>query len=561
MTRLTRGVGTALSAFALILALVPPHAGATGSSAWSCQWGMYGGNPDRAFAYTCASGINRLTAPTLIPAWAYKTPGTVTASPVVVGGGLFVGDWTGTMYALTADKGELIWKYQTSPAPGAAFGPIVSSAAVADVEIDGRPTRLVIFGSGPRLYALTANTGSPTTPPQAVWIADFGQIVENPARPDPTEIESSPVVWNGRVYVGMDTHDRPASQVGDCEGTTDDTPIPCVGGLLVLDAVTGDLIWKFDPELGITIGPTGVPTSPPPADRPHTGCGGIWGSPTLDTATATVYFGTANCQSDHPDAWNTPHAEAITALDANTGAVKWTFQPHEDFNHKDWDFGATPNLFVDAAGNKVLGAGNKDGFYYALHADDGKQLWPAAPHVGYGDAFGDDFAIGGFIGSPAVARLGTGTDEKVFVVGGTAIAPPLGEEGIKGYYHAIDAADGSNPWIDPLTGQIPTGGLGGPSYAASATVNGVAFSGALDNLFKAYDAETGAILWTTPLLGPISSGPAIAGDWVYVGSGTSSSDLCAKDAPGSEACLALFDTILGGLGGIHAFRLPPVPSY
>jgi polyvinyl alcohol dehydrogenase (cytochrome) len=559
MTRLTRGVWTALPAFALIIALVPPHAVASGSSDWPCQWGMYGGNPARTFEAACDSPINPLTVPTLLPAWPpFKTTGTVTASPVVVDGKLFVGDWSGAMYAIDTEQGTPAWKpYQTTPAPGAAFGPIVSSAAVADVAIGTETRRLVIFGAGPRVYALDANTGSPSTEPTEVWVSDFGQLVEDPGEPDPTEVESSPVVWNDRVYVGMDTHDRPASAVGDCKGATG--AIPCTGGLLVLDAATGKLLWKFDPELGVVIGANGVPLTTPPADRPHSGCGGIWGSPTLDATAGIVYFGTANCQSNNPDAWNTPHAEAITALDANTGTVIWTFQPHVPENHADWDFGATPNLFTDASGRKVLGAGNKDGSYYALDAATGAPIW-SPPHVAYGDPFGDDFAIGGFIGSPAVSHFDDGAGEKVYVVGGTAIGPPIGEEGIKGYYHAINAADGKNPWADPVTGEIPTGGIGGPSYAASATVNGVVFSGALDNLFKAYEAGSGALIWAMPLLGPISSGPAIVGDTVYVGSGTSSSDLCAKELPGSELCILYFDTILGGTGGIHAFRLLPIPG-
>lgn len=559
MTRLTRGVGTALPAFALILSLLPPPAVAAAHSDWPCQWDMYGGGPARTFEYTCPSNINRLSAVTLVPAWLYKTTGTVTASPVVVDGKLYVGDWSGTMYAFDAGTGALIWNQPlwdtpTKPAPGAAFGPIVSSAAVADVVINDVTKRLVIVGSGPRLYALDALSAEG----EIVWVSDFGKTPDDPTDADdpndPTEIESSPVVWNGKIYVGIDTHDRPA-----------DEAFGISGGLLVVDATNGDLIWKFDPELGIRTDMTGNPyipseVSPYPS---RTGCGGIWGSPAIDTSTATVYFGTANCQTEDPAGWDTPHAEAITALDANTGSVKWTFQPHDDFNHADWDFGATPNLFRDATGRKVVGAGNKDGSYYLLDAETGTPaqepdlLW--STHAGYGDPVGDDFAIGGFIGSTAVAHVAGGDDERVAVVGTTALGPPIGEDGVKLYYHGLDAEDGSNMWVDPVTGQIPTGGIGLPSYAASATVNGVAFAGALDNLFKAYDVETGAILWTAPLLGPISSGPAIVGDTVYVGSGTSSSDLCAKDAPGSEACFALFDAVLGSLGGVHAFRLVPLP--
>ena len=86
-------------------------------------------------------------------------------------------------------------------------------------------------------------------------------------------------------------------------------------------------------------------------------------------------------------------------------------------------------------------------------------------------------------------------------------------------------------------------------------VNGVVFAGALDDVLRARDAATGRVLWSAPLLGPISSGPAIVGDSVYVGAGTSSSDACAKDAPGSEWCFFFFEQGLGKGAGIHAFEL------
>jgi hypothetical protein len=49
----------------------------------------------------------------------------------------------------------------------------------------------------------------------------------------------------------------------------------------------------------------------------------------------------------------------------------------------------------------------------------------------------------------------------------------------------------------------------------------------------------------------------VVGDTVFVGAGTSTSDLCAKDRPGSELCFLAFDTALGQQGGVHAFRLSP----
>ena len=118
----------------------PEHGG---SSESACEWAMYGRDPARSFDFDgagdCGPALDAANASTLVPTWFHKTPETVTASPVVKDGRVFVGDWTGTMYALDADDGTLLWSQTTEPAPGAPFGPIVSSAAVASNR-DGRAT-------------------------------------------------------------------------------------------------------------------------------------------------------------------------------------------------------------------------------------------------------------------------------------------------------------------------------------------------------------------------------------------------------------------------------------
>ncbi len=491
MRRLLTVVTTALVAAALSLPLAhaaptqnPPPG--TGSSRQACpDWGMYGYSPARTFSSDCPSAISPQTARHLTPLWTFKTDKTVTASPVVVDGRVFVGDWTGTMFALDAGDGALLWSTPTEPAPGAPFGPIVSSAAVAD--IGGR--QLVVFGAGPRVYALDATDGS------EAWVVYVGANVAD----EQTEVESSPVIWDGVVYVGFDVHNRRVEQTGGVRG-----------GVLALDAATGDRLWYFNPEL----------------DNVESGCSSVWSSPALDVDAGLLYFATGNCpQDDYP--W-TPHTEAVTALRMADGTPVWAFSPHEP-NRQDWDFGATPNLFRDLQGRRILGIGNKDANYYALDPTTGDLLWNT--QVAEPGDVNEDFAIGGFIGSTAVY------EGKVF--GGTAL-------GGAPYYHAMNAS----------TAEVIWNGTAGPTYAASAVVNGVVFAGALDNELKAWDARTGQLLWAQPLAGPISSAPAIVGDTLFVGSGTSSSDACAKDTPiFSDVCFAAFQEGLGRSGAVHAFTL------
>lgn len=482
---------------------------AAASSHGACpDWAMYGRTLSRTFSTDCPSPITPSTVATLVPKWVFKTDKTVTASPVVVDGSVYVGDWTNAFYALDAETGAVRWETNLGDAPGAAFGPIVSSAAVADVAMGNSSNsvkRLVIVGSGAHLIALNADDGTI----RWTYHAEAHDAAGDPSPPDtPIEIESSPLVWNDTVYVGVDPHSHPESETGGVGG-----------GLVALSAKNGALKWKYEPD------PAGL------------GCGGMWSSPLLDPGRDLVYMATANC----PTAWDAdadgdedpwaPGIEAVTALDATpeSGAAEpvWHFQPAPN-NRDDVDFGATPNLFVDPQGVPVLGAGKKDGAYYALDPDTGQERWRT--QVAEPGNVDQDFAIGGFIGSPAIWNGN--------VFGGTAIGGPP-------YYHSLHGHTGEIRWQSAAA----------PSYAASATVNGVVFAGALDDLLKAFDARNGRILWTAPLLGPISSGPAIVGDSLYVGSGTSSSDACAKELPINEQCQQFFDEAVGATGGVHAFEL------
>ncbi len=474
----------------IVAALVAasPAAAALPTSERGCpDWPEYGRTHARTFSYDCpGSRITRGSVSGLRTAWSFKTARAVTATPAVVDGVVYVGDWSGTMYALR--DGMRVWAFKAAAAPAAAFGPIVSSAAIADV----RGRRLVIFGAGPRVYALDARDG------RQAWVYDRSRGKADTT----TEFESSPLVYRGSVYIGVDTHSQ------DVQATSG-----IRGGLMVLNAATGKRRWNFSPELG----------------NPGKGCGGVWSSPTLDKQRDLVYIATANCTAD--TAW-TPHTEAITALDATPprgrARVVWTFQPHAP-NRRDWDFGATPNLFTSARGVPTLGVGNKDGTYYALDPATGRRRWAtraAAP----GDV-SEDFSIGGFLGSSAVHG------GRVF--GATAIGGPP-------YFHAIDGAGGGVVWS----------GLAGPGYGATAVVNGVVFHAALDTLLRAYDATDGRLLWAAPMLAPVASGPVISGDTVVIGSGLSSSDLCVKGTPIDALCTSAFDNVLGALGGVTAFRLP-----
>jgi outer membrane protein assembly factor BamB len=205
-----------------------------------------------------------------------------TSSPAVVNGVVYFGSGDGSVYAIEARRGVLLWKFATG-------GVVHASPAV----VDGT----VYVGSWDgRLYALDAVTG------ERKWAFEAGQ---DPAIHNQVGFQSSPAVVGGTVYVGCrDGHvyaldaatgrkrwDYPTSKswvngtpaVRDglvYVGTSDSSRF------MALDARTGRLRFNFDAK-------SYVFTSAALAGR-------------------LVYFGT--------------HAGFVYALDATTGALAWSFR-------------------------------------------------------------------------------------------------------------------------------------------------------------------------------------------------------------------------------------------
>jgi polyvinyl alcohol dehydrogenase (cytochrome) len=421
-----------------------------------CDWPMWGHGVTRSFSYPCDTRLAPDTVGGLEQVWFFNAEDTVTATPAVVDGTVFVGDWSGNFYALDLATGEPRWTFSARVHPRVYAGQIVSSAAVADAAGE----RTVYFGAGNTLYALRAADG------RVRWQHRLGPPGDDD---DPREIESSPVVVEGLVIFGSDVHNA-----------DDGTP----AGVFALDAGTGEVRWA-------TITAPTDPADLAPGDRATGGgCADVWGSPSVDVERRLVFVGTGNCTSG--SGWGS-NSEAIIALDLDSGAKRWGHQPHRP-NQDDLDFAGAPNLF-EVAGGAAVGLGNKDGAYHAVDRETGEPLWstrvaePGIPEPG------GNYSTGGFIGPTALAG---GT-----IVGGTAV-------GGAPYLHALAADSGKILWQQDVTA---------PTYAAAAEANGVVFIGGTDFTFRALDLATGDVLWARQLSGAVSGGAAVVGDDVIAVAG------------------------------------------
>lgn len=561
-----------LRVFIVAVALGAPLAGAplvadgAQHGAPACGWPMYGHDPGHSFAQSpaCAE-ISAANVAALRPKWFVETRESVTASPTVVDGTVYVGAWDGIFYAVDAGTGEVLWKFEVEDAHEVAFGRIVSSAAVDTITVPrvAQPVRVVLFGGGGTLYALEHRKD------RAVLLArqDVDPRTEalkaaQADDPPEVEIESSPLVGHfadgdDRIFVGMDVHN--AKGVGRT-------------GLLSFGLRRNEggetpyrfeLLYKFDPETGVAL------HSLTDGSGGGWGCGGVWSSPALDPTAlgpgeGVIVFGTANC--DHPDesvADDEVGGEAVFGIEAKTGRELWRFTPRGP-NELDDDFGSSPNLLPGG----LVGEGSKDGWYYALDRVTGEEAWRA--HAGQSGHVSSGFAVGGIIGTPAVGTVRdplTG-ESRAAIFATTALPTPVGPPLDSGEprldttlvtdrdptrvfaVHAIDAATGEIIWRAPLAA---------PSYGAPTYANGVLLVPVTFGFqVQALDAGTGLPLWTTPTLGAPSSAPAIVGDSIYFGAGTRETDLEFK-AFGDEIGDALGEALgahpLSRLSGIFAYEL------
>jgi len=223
---------------------------------------------------------------------------------------------------------------------------------------------------------------------------------------------SSPALYDGSIYIGV-------ASVGDC---------PLVPGKLIrLDAATGATQATF----------TAVPS----------GCTGatIWSSPAIDESTGELFVDTGNGDGTCPE--GEPYQEAMIRLDPVTLAVQDSWQTQPNSVAGDADFGATPTLFTATLGGQtvpMVGAINKDGYYYAFRRDD----------LAAGPVWTQYFATPGETCVPCDVDFlaPSAWDGTHLYVGGDA--GQINAQACAGSLSALDPATGSPVWQDCLDDRV-----------------------------------------------------------------------------------------------------------
>ena len=454
------------------------------------------------------------------------------ATPIVVDGVLFsTGTWS-RVYANDGRTGELIWTYD--PRVPREWG----RYACCDVVNRGVAVwkgRVFVGTLDGRLVALDAGTGS------MLWET----LTIDPERP--YTITGAPRVVNDFVVIG-----NGGAEYG------------VRGFVSAYDWETGERKWRFHTVPGDPSQPFESHAMERAAATWHGadwwlvgGGGTVWDSMAFDPELNFLYIGVGNGTPWNrdirsPGGGDNLYLASIVALDVNTGEYVWHYQttPGET-----WDYTATQHMIladleIDGAVRKVLLQAPKNGFFYVLDRTDGT-LVSAEPYVQMnwathvdrdtsrpveipearhpdGMALVYPSANGGHNWHPMSYHPSTGyvyvpvidmafpfarDPDFAYRPGvfntGIDIRPLLPPRTVAGRIEMLQSIKGHLAAWDPVRQreawrvQHPTSWNGG----VLSTAGNLVFQGRSDGHFAAYAADTGALLWETPVYTGIVAAP------------------------------------------------------
>ena len=486
------------------------------------------------WGYSPLDQVNRDNVDNLRLVWTRPLrPGGQEGTPLAYGGTLYFPNPNDVLQAIDAVTGDLKWEYRRDipdDAPQVLGGARLVSVN-RNIAIYGRT--IIDTGNDGYVYAVDAVTG------ELAWETEIFNYDTTPTRHT-----AGPMIAGGRVISGRSCRPRGG-------------PETCA--IVAHDAATGAELWRrrLIPAPGEPGDETwgGVPYE----DRLHVGS---WMVPSYDHELDLVYVGTS-VTSPAPkfmlggvDNKHLYHNSTL-ALDGNTGEIRWYYQhlnDHWDLDHPfermlvdtavapnpDTVAWINPRLQPGETRKVVTGIPGKTGVVYTLDRETGEFLW-ATPTITQNVISNIDGATGEVTGNAEVTftRMGqevlscpgwgggknwpagayspltntmfvpmqnmcarvlsTETDPDRLTLYQLAarfeLAP--GKED-RGSIWAISAETGETTWLY----EQPAG-----TQAVVATGGGLVFGGGANGRFRAFDQETGAVLWEINLGSPVLGFP------------------------------------------------------
>lgn len=497
----------ALLAFASSLA----HGGET-----DVGWPQHGGQPE-AQRYSELDAIHRGNVDQIRLVWSAELGhgGSVQGSPAVSGDRLIVSIPDGLM-ALDATSGELHWRtvVPSTPGPGAVALPTRAPRGAPVVRGD----RVFSVLREPTVFALDLATG------ELLWKTDLGMggMAEG--------FSSNPIDAGGLIVVGPSHADFGAAP----------------GRIVALDPEDGSVRWTFfvvpqSPE------DPGYATWSPTAPDARWGLGGAsaWNLGAYDPMTETIIYGTgqpkpterldARRRNEGPASadW---YSSGFVGIDAPSGRLKWFHQvvPGDEWAYDQHTVPVVTDLTLEGVQRRVALLSTTTGFLVLIDLETGRfltahQLAPESNvHLGYTP---DGVAIIAeemrYLGERASTRVCPGSRWANIAPGsfhpGTGLLYRPNETVCEqqGLRPSVERGDLGELWlaptprlledhyerwgalsaIDPVTGAVVWSFESSYPHDAGAlsTAGMLVFSVFADRFFRAFDAESGEVLFQQPL--------------------------------------------------------------
>ncbi len=434
------------------------------------------------------------------------------ATALVVDGVLYTVQAPNDVVALDAETGRVFWTYHHEPSPDARL-------------CCGRVNRgLAILGDtlymgtiDAYLLAIDAKSGT------LVWKTKVAEAA------DRFSITMSPNVIKDKVIVGT---------AGGDMGIR--------AHISAFDAKTGEEVWRF-----YTIPGPGEPGNETwSGDSWKTGGAAVWNAGAYDPETNLAFWGTGNPAPDWDGSvrlGDNLYSDAVVALDADTGELKWYYQftPHDELDYDATQVPVLADIEWRGEPRKVMLWANRNGLMYVLDRVTGEFL-DGKPYVVHNWWAGFD-EKGRLIRKPDMEVT---REPKVFyphVHGAINWQPPsfspktglyyvshwenssivgiegqfpqpngvnrrqtaMGQVNLEPFFNTEDEAYGVIRAYDPNTlDPVWEHRMADITWAGVlSTAGDLVFGGGREGYFLALDARTGELLWRQSLGGQINAGP------------------------------------------------------
>lgn len=334
------------------------------------DWPAYGGS----IAGTRFSPLDQLTpmnVANLRLAWTFRTgptpkgPGaTLEVTPLEIGDSVYLCNGANTVFALDAEDGHLLWRFDPRPQVKGIVGAICRGVAYYQNSLalpgEDCAQRIITSTIDAKLWAVDARTGKPCSGFGREGVVDLKAGLGDV--PGDFEFTSAPLVVSDRIILGGGWF------------TNNDMAGDPVLVVRAFDVRTGQFAWAWNNGVHglsspLSTGQKYVPGTP-----------NAWAPMAADEKLGLVYVPSGNATPDYWGGERTEDAEryasSVVALEVGSGDVRWSFQTtHHDV--WDYDTNSQPTLADLDLGRGLVQAliqGTKRGQVFVLDRATGKPL-------------------------------------------------------------------------------------------------------------------------------------------------------------------------------------------